>query len=161
LFVIDKEKELVFDPLVEAYGSLRTRSYSYEVDFNESCPQNMLKSIIQASEIDLTNNMNNDLFTIPELDLGKHSLSEMKSLQKLLPPKLKKNQSFLISQELSENEIENSEEEEDEEEEERVSLKELAAPTVLKRSSSIPTVHSKSLLQGGTPKNVRIYDGCL
>jgi len=147
----NKPKELIFDPLVEAYDSLRTRSYSHEVDQIESLPQNMLKSILEASETE----SDTKLFTIPEL--GRH-MSEVKSLQRLYPQtQLKKNSSVLLSlssQEIkSESETAFSEEEREEDDEEQNICKELSAPTILKRSSSIPSVQTKLFFPGGTPKN--------
>jgi len=156
------EQNSVEDPLAQAYESVRTRAFSFDLTKPTGpCPENMLQSILEVSDKSLkekentTNNTTTttDLYTIPEL--SRNSVSEIRSFQRQLTNlSLSRNRSSINSKDLDAIEMESDEAEEDKNDDFVDFAEELSRPTTLKRSTSIPALHTR-MFQSGTSMNVR------
>jgi len=149
------DQELIEDPLAEAYESVRTRAFSFDITKNnDPNPENMLQSILQVSDKGLKENSstnNTDLYTIPEL--SRNSISEMRSMQRTFTNlSLSRNRSSVTSKDLDPLEISSEEAEEERGEDHGDFSEELARPTTLKRSTSIPALHTR-MFHSGTSVN--------
>ncbi len=118
----------------------------------------MLQSILEVSDKshkEPTNNTSTstDLYTIPEL--SRNSVSEMRSFQRQFTNlSLSRNRSSINSKDLDAIEMESDELEEDKNDDFIDFADELSRPTTLKRSTSIPALHTR-MFHSGTSVNVR------
>ena len=139
---------------------MRTRAFSFDLaKTNGPNPENMLQSILEVSDKSLKEKENTsttaDLYTIPEL--SRNSVSEIRSFQRQLTNlSLSRNRSSVNSKDLDPIEMESDEDEEDKNDDFVDFADELSRPMTLKRSTSIPALHTR-MFQAGTSINVREF----